>query len=155
MRFEGVRGVHARTTVATEGTCRFAADGSWHVSFERLSADRFRADHDVLQAMPDGLQRAIAAVHPRGLLSLSGSLDIYTRATPEGHAGPAAAAWDMQLDMEQGTLDIGAPLEHVHGGVHLKGQADGRTWQSVGEVAIDSAIWRGVQLTAEIGRAHV
>ena len=151
MRFEGVRGVHARTTVATEGTCRFAADGSWHVSFERLSADRFRADHDVLQAMPDGLRRAIAAVHPRGLLSLSGSLDIYTRATPEGHAGPAAAAWDMQLDMEQGTLDIGAPLEHVHGGVHLKGQADGRTWQSVGEVAIDSAIWRGVQLTAVQG----
>jgi hypothetical protein len=151
MRFEGVRGVHARTTVATEGTCRFTPEGGWHVSFERLSADRFRADHDVLQAMPSGLQRAIAAVHPRGLLSLSGSLDIYSQATPEGAVGPAAAAWDMQLDMEQGTLDIGVALEHVHGGVHLKGQTDGRSWQSFGEVAIDSAIWRGVQVTAVQG----
>ena len=151
LRFDGVRGVHARTTVATEGTCRFAADGGWHVSFERLSADRFRADHDVLRAMPAGLQRAIAAVNPRGLLSLIGALDIYAHAAPAGGAGPATAAWDMRLDMEQGSLDVGLPLEHVHGGVQLKGQADGRTWKSHGEVSIDSAIWRGVQLTAVQG----
>ncbi len=166
LRFGGVRGVHARTTVATEGTCRFTPDGGWHVSFEHLSADRFRADHEVVQAMPDGLQRAIAAVHPRGLLSLAGSLDIYsttaaqatvaatdTPATPAAQSaeptlGPAAAAWDMHLDMEQGALDVGVSLEHVHGGVHLKGQSDGHTWHSSGELAIDSALWKGVQMTA-------
>ena len=171
LRFEGVRGVHARTTVATEGVCRFTPDGGWHVSFERLSADRFRADHDVLQALPDGLQRAIAAVRPRGLLSLNGSLDIYSTSSvgtavpprpgelvPGGlagavppAAGPAAAAWDLHLDMEQGSLDVGVQLEHVHGGVRLKGQSDGRTWQTSGDVAIDSAMWRGMQVTAVQG----
>jgi hypothetical protein len=151
LRFDGVRGVHDRTTVATDGICRFSADGGWHVSFERLSADRFRADHDVLQAMPAGLQRAIAAVRPRGLLSLHGAIDIYAQPRVEGAPAPAAAAWDMQLDMEQGALDVGVALEHVHGGIHLKGETDGRSWKSQGDINLDSAIWRGVQVTAVQG----
>ncbi|MDA1041412.1 MAG: hypothetical protein O3A37_14150, partial [Planctomycetota bacterium] len=74
LQFSGVRGVHDRTTVAAEGTCRFLPEGGWHVSFERLAADRFRADHDVVRALPAGLQRAIELVRPRGLLSLAGAL---------------------------------------------------------------------------------
>lgn len=152
LRFGGVRGRHARTTVATDGVCRFLPDGGWHVSFTRLAADRFRAEHDVLEAMPAPLRRAIAAVRPLGLLSVDGALDIYsTQATPEGRPGPAAASWDMQLDLEQASLEIGAPLEHVHGGVHLRGQSDGRTWRCDGDVRIDSAICRGVQVTAVEG----
>jgi hypothetical protein len=157
LRFEGVRGVHDRTTVAAEGTCRFMSEGGWHVSFAQLSADRFRTDHDVMQALPPGLQRAIALLRPRGLLSLSGALDIYS--TPvvsapsdDGGSAPApAAAWDLVVDMEQGALDVGVGLEHVHGGVRLRGQSDGRSWQSTGEVAIDSAMWRGVQMTKVSG----
>ena len=68
LQFKGVRGVHARTTLATEGTCRFTPDGGWHVSFARLVADRFRADHDVLRALPAGLQQAVAGVRLKGLL---------------------------------------------------------------------------------------
>jgi hypothetical protein len=167
MRFEGIRGVHARTTVATEGTCRFQPDGGWHVAFTKLSADRFRTDHELLTALPDGLQEAIQSVRPRGMMSLAGSLDIYsTPATPAAEVqaastappeppGRVSAAWDMHLDIEQGTLDVGAPLEHVHGGVHIVGQSDGRRWQSTGELAIDSLIYRGVQLTGVTGPLSV
>ncbi len=160
LRFEGVRGAHDRTTVATEGTCRFTPDGGWRVSFERLTADRFRADHDVLQALPPGLRQAVSSVDLRGLLSLSGSLDIYSTAAvamvrPDGQTvltpGPAAAAWDMHLDVEQASLDVGVPIDHVHGGIRLRGQSDGRSWQTIGDVAIDSAICRGMQLTAVQG----
>jgi hypothetical protein len=168
MRFDGVRGMHARTTVAAEGTCRFTPAGGWHVSFAQLSADRFRADHDVVQALPAGVQRAIAAIRPRGLMSLSGALDIYSTtpapaaaASPGGPAGappppaaatpPPAAAWDLVIDMEQGSVDVGIPLEHVHGGVRLRGSSDGRTWQAFGDVAVDSAMWRTVQLTKITG----
>lgn len=161
LRFEGVRGVHDRTTVAAEGTCRFLPEGGWHVSFERLAADRFRADHDVVRALPTGLQRAIELVRPRGLLSLAGAIDIYssaaapavngTGAMPVGVQTTPAAAWDLTLDMEQGAIDVGVPLEHVHGGVRLRGQSDGRSWQSSGELAIDSAMWRGVQMTSVTG----
>jgi hypothetical protein len=157
LRFEEVRGTHARTTVSAEGTCRFTPDGGWHVSFERLAADRFRADHDVLQALPKGLQQAVAGVRLRGMLSVDGAIEIYSTAPvavagPGGRIetvpGPASAAWDLQLDMEQAALDVGVPLDHVHGGIRLRGQSDGRTWRTQGDVAIDSAMWRGVQLTA-------
>jgi len=157
LRFEGIRGVHARTTVSTEGTCRFTPDGGWHVSFERLTADRFRADHDVLRALPAGLQQAVSGVRLRGLLSVDGAIDIYSTAArqvtlPGGRTelvpGPAAAAWDVQLDMEQAALDVGVPLEHVHGGIRLRGASDGRVWRSFGDVAIDSAMWHDLQVTA-------
>jgi hypothetical protein len=156
LRFEGVRGVHARTTVSTEGSCRFTPDGGWHVSFERLTADRFRADHDVLRALPAGLQQAVAGVRLKGLLSVDGAIDIYSTAPREvavagGRTvlvpGPAAAAWDMQVDMEQAALDVGVPLEHVHGGIRLRGASDGTAWRSFGEIAIDSALWKGLQVT--------
>jgi hypothetical protein len=146
--------------VSAEGTCRFSSDGGWHVSFARLAADRFHADHDVLRALPAGLRQAVAGVRLRGMLSVDGALEIYSTAAqmvagpggrPEAVPGPAAAAWDMQLDMEQAALDVGMPLEHVHGGIRLRGQSDGTTWRSVGDVAIDSAMWRGVQLTVVRG----
>jgi hypothetical protein len=157
LRFEGVRGVHARTTVSTEGTCRFGADGGWHVSFTRLAADRFRAEHDVLRALPTGLQQAVSDIGLKGLLSVDGALDIYSTAPrevtlPSGRTelepGPAAASWDMQLDVEQASLDAGVPFEHVCGSIRLRGSSDGQAWRSFGELAVDSAVWRGLQLTA-------
>jgi hypothetical protein len=157
LRFEGVRGVHARTTVSTEGTCRFAEDGGWHVAFARLAADRFRVDHDLLRALPHGLQRAISGIDLKGLLSVDGALDIYSTAPreitlPNGRTelvpGPAAAAWDVQLDMEQASLDAGVPLTHVCGGIRLAGSTDGTEWRSFGDLMIDTATWRGLQLTA-------
>ena len=160
LAFDDVRGAHARTAVSAEGTCRFSPDGGWHVSFARLAADRFHADHDVLRALPTGLRNAVAGVRLRGMLSVDGALEIYSTAPqvvagpggrPEAVPGPAAAAWDMQLDMEQAALDVGIPLEHVHGGIRLRGQSDGTTWRTLGDVAIDSAIWRGMQLTAVRG----
>ncbi len=160
LRFDDVRGEHDRTAVAAAGSCRFTADGGWHVSFERLAADRFRLDHQVLEALPAGLAQAVAGVRLRGLLSLEGTIDVHSTAPttvtlPDGRndtvPGPPAAAWDVNLDLEQAALDVGLPVEHVHGGVRLRGASDGRTWSSQGEVAIDSAMVRGVQVTAVQG----
>lgn len=147
LTFRDVRGAHDRTNVAAGGTCRFTPDGGWHVSFERLAADRVRVDHDLLQALPTGLHDAIAAVRPRGLLSLDGSLDVYsTRGAGQAANGPAAAAWDMRLDMEQGGLDAGFQVTNIHGGMRLAGRSDGKRWQASGDLLIDSAMWRGMQV---------
>lgn len=153
LRFTGVRGRNARTTVAADGLCRFLPDGGWHVSFGRLAIDRFRAENEViLRAMPEGVRRAIAAVHPRGTLSLDGALDVYSAPPAEGgRPGPAVASWDVRLDMEQATLDVGTPLEHVHGGARLRGQSDGTRWRCDGDLRIDSAVWHGVQVTGVEG----
>lgn len=173
LRFEGVRGMHDRTTLAADGTCRFLPDGGWHVSFASLAAERFRADHELLAALPAGLRDAIVVVRPGGLLSLAGSLDLYAAAAsePDGAAAgsgaadkarpngpgadavrpPVAAAWDLHVDIQQGSLDVGLPLEHVHGGIHLAGRSDGRNWTSRGDLSVDSLMCRGVQVTAVSG----
>ena len=147
LTFRDVRGAHDRTTVAAAGACRFTPDGGWHVSFERLAADRFRVDHDLLHALPAGLHDAIASVRPQGLLSLDGSLDVYsTRGEGQAANGPAAAAWDMRLDMEQGGLDAGFQVTNVHGGMRLTGHSDGRQWFAAGDLLVDSAMCRGMQV---------
>ena len=148
LRFENVRGSHARTTVAAEGSCHFSKQGDWHVRFDSIAADRFRVDHDVLDALPARLKQAISAVRPRGLMSMAGTLDVYsTQQHQTGVPGPPAAAWDMQIDMEQGAMDVGVPLDHVHGGVRLVGQSDGIIWRSSGDIDFDSLMWKGVQVT--------
>ncbi|MFM7107171.1 MAG: hypothetical protein ACKOZU_00945 [Planctomycetaceae bacterium] len=155
--FEDVRGEHGRTTVAAAGSCRFGADGGWHVSFARLAADRFHVDHQLLEALPAGLAQAVAGVRLRGLLSLEGTIDVHSTAAVAavGAAaavpGAPAATWDVVLDMEQADLDVGVPVEHVHGGLRLRGASDGRSWSSTGDVAVDSAMVGGVQLTAVEG----
>ena len=150
--FEDVRGEHGRTTVAAAGSCRFGADGGWHVSFARLAADRFHADHQLLEALPTGLAQAVAGVRLRGLLSLEGTIDVHAAPSPAGDGvGPPAATWDVLLDMEQAALDVGVPVEHVHGNARLRGASDGRSWSSSGEVTVDSAMVGGVQLTAVEG----
>lgn len=140
--------VRTRTTVAAEGSCHFSKQGDWHVRFDSIAADRFRVDHDVLDALPARLKQAISAVRPRGLMSMAGTLDVYsTQQHQTGVPGPPAAAWDMQIDMEQGAMDVGVPLDHVHGGVRLVGQSDGIIWRSSGDIDFDSLMWKGVQVT--------
>jgi len=153
LELDGWRGVHDRTSVAADGSCRFLPDGGWHVSLSKLTASHFRADHELLRALPDGLQRALTAVEPRGLLSVDGSLDIYSTEHASAQAAETkpgrrcAAAWNCLLDMEQGSLDVGVPLDHVHGGMRLQGRTDGHAWHATGELDLDSAIWQGIQLT--------
>jgi hypothetical protein len=147
LTFRDVRGSHDRTTVAAGGVCRFTPDGGWHVSFERLAADRFRVDHDLLQALPSGLHEAIATIRPQGLLSLDGSLDVYsTRGAGQAANGPTAAAWDMRLDMEQGGIDVGSQVSNIPGGIRLVGSSNGTVWRASGDLFVDSAMWRGMQV---------
>ena len=63
----------------------------------------------------------------------------------------SAASWDVAVDVEQARLDVGTALEHVHGGVRLRGHSDGRDWHCDGDLRIDSALWRGVQVTGVEG----
>ena len=58
-----------------------------------------------------------------------------------------AASWNCHLDVEQGCFDVGVALNNVHGGLSLQGKTDGQRWSAVGEIDLDSAIWRGIQLT--------
>ena len=72
-----------------------------------VALDRFRAENEVvLGAMPEGVRRAIAAVHPRGTLSLDGALDVYSApAAAGGRPGRAVASVSRVEDI------VGYPMD--------------------------------------------
>ena len=139
----GVRARHEKTTLQTEGTCRLHPDGSGHVRLERLTADRIAADHELLSALPGGIGQALSHLSLAGRFNMAGGLEI---AIPP-REGPTSLDWDLTFDVEDGSLHVGLPVEHICGQVQLVGHSDGRSIGTRGELVVDSAIVRGVQLT--------
>ena len=139
----GVRARHEKTVVQTAGTCRIQPDGSCGVRLTPLIADRIQPDHELLSALPGGIGQALARLELAGRFNMAGELGIHV---PAGDA-PPGLDWNLRFDVEQGSLQAGLPVEHIHGQLQLAGQSDGKTLVSRGELDIDSAIVRGVQLT--------
>lgn len=137
----GVRARHEKTTVQAEGTCRIQADGSCGVRLTKFAADRIRPDHDLLSALPGGIGPGLARLDLAGQFNMEGELGVAVPARD----GPPSVDWDLRFDVENGSLQAGLPVDHIHGQVQLAGQSDGRTVLSRGELNVDSAIIRGVQ----------
>jgi hypothetical protein len=53
----------------------------------------------------------------------------------------------MVFDLEDGRMQCGMLLEHIHGDVRLFGQTHREGFASRGEIGVDSLIYRGAQLT--------
>ena len=142
--FNHLRAVHGRTTLSATGSCAFDEQGPWRLHFERLTADRLRADGDLLTALPSGLKKAVAQLNPTGLINLDGSLDL----SSSGILGdPLRTAWNLDLDVQQSSLSAGVMLDNVTGALHLEGQHDGHQIRSNGELAIDSLTFKDFQFT--------
>jgi hypothetical protein len=136
--------VHGDARVAAEGTCRVDRDGGCRLVLSRLSADRLDLDDDLLAALPAGLSQGVARLGVQGPVNMLGGLGVTVR----GQAGgPPELDWDLTFDLENGRLATQPAIEHVHGGVRLVGGSGPRGATSRGELSIDSAIVRGVQLT--------
>jgi hypothetical protein len=55
-------------------------------------------------------------------------------------------SWDMTIDLEDGSLQVGVPVEHIHGGIRLIGGSSGKQFVSGGEIKVDSLIYQDLQL---------
>jgi hypothetical protein len=137
-----VRAAHGKTKIAAEGTCQFQADGGCTVRLTKLIADRVQPDHELLSALPGGIGQRLSRLEIAGPVQIEGELGI--SAPPKGQP---VIDWNLLFDLENGSLRAGVPIEHVHGQMRLSGQSDGRTLLARGELAVDSALVRGVQLT--------
>lgn len=140
-----MRAEHSRTTIRTNGSGRFAADGSWHVQLEGLSADRLTARRELVGALPPKLQKIIDQLKPSGSFALQNSTLKITKASDS--LAPVQAEWDVQLDCHQTDIQAGVELRNINGSVRLVGASDGTQCREAGELDIDSATFQGVQLT--------
>jgi hypothetical protein len=135
---------HGQLSLQAEGATQLLPDGGCHVAFSRVFAERIQLDHDLVSAMPAGLAASLAKLQIAGPLNMQGALEI---TVPHAADQPPQVGWDLNLDMENGSLVAGVPIEHIHGSVQLRGYNGPRGFENRGELNFDSAIVRDVQLT--------
>ena len=57
------------------------------------------------------------------------------------------AAWDISLECQQASIQGATLIRGINGGVRLIGRSDERVAYRAGELALDSLLWKDVQLT--------
>ncbi|WP_254509704.1 AsmA-like C-terminal region-containing protein [Anatilimnocola floriformis] len=135
---------HGQLTLQAEGSSQTVEGGGCRVVFNRVSAERIQLDHDLLSALPVGLAASLARLEISGPLNMQGALELIAPAATDQQP---QVGWDLSLDMENGRLVAGTPIEHIHGSVQLRGFNGPTGFENRGELNIDSAIVRDVQLT--------
>ncbi|MEX1223825.1 MAG: hypothetical protein WEA31_04675, partial [Pirellulales bacterium] len=55
VEFHGLKALHDRTMVTSDGQCAFLPDGGWDFRVSNLHVDRLRADRDLIAALPRGM----------------------------------------------------------------------------------------------------
>lgn len=66
-----------------------------------------------------------------------------------------AVDWDVRLDMDDGSMKLAKPMQHIFGGVRLIGRQDESGTHQVGYVDVDSLVVEGVQLTQVRGPIRI
>jgi hypothetical protein len=145
-----INAMHGHTHMHTRGSCDIRPDGSWQLSLRDLKIDRLRLqgdDHQLEAALPDALKRAVAELKPTGPINLQGALD-FSKRSPQA---PLHTGWNVQLYLNQGSLQVGPKLDNVFGRVTLMGTSDGPRYSSQGELDLDSLTYKNFQFTHVIG----
>jgi hypothetical protein len=143
MQLVNLRAEHGKASLTAEGRCDME-EGGCRLELTQFAASRLQMDHELRSALPPGMAGALAGVQLEGPLGVRGTLAVVA---PPQIDVPPQLAWDLELDVENGRLLTAIPIEHIHGGVRLAGRQSGEGLFAHGEVAVDSAIVRGVQLT--------
>jgi hypothetical protein len=144
MQLTRLQAVHGPSSLSAEGTCEVLPEGGCRLELTRLTADRVAVDAALLAALPAGLGQALARYPIEGPLNLHGSLGLTVPPQPE--AAPRLA-WNLDLDIDNGRVLTPTPVEHLFGGLRLVGRTTAEGPFSRGELRVDSAMIRGVQLT--------
>ena len=127
-----LRANHDNVVLRSNGNGSIQADGSWSVQLKDLSADSVRPDRELVRALPEGLATAVQQLSLTGLLSLQGDLTI------SGNEANTSLDWNVLLDVHDGHINCGIPLDHIFGQIRLWGGSSGEEFSSRGELIIDA-----------------
>ena len=166
-------GQHGRTRLGFNATGNYSTNG-WSVTLDDMLAVQVKADDELLSAVPVDLAEAIRHLEYEGQFNVSGQLrfasdiksmdssrlnpaatarqdnasgDIQLVNHTEAQAVDVDSAWDVRLDIDQGKMLMGLPLENIFGSVRLRGSMRRGISESAGEVTIDSLTVYGSQIT--------
>jgi hypothetical protein len=94
--------------------------------------------------MPAGLQSTIERLQPTGTFALFNS-SLSVAKSPQAPA--VSIGWDLNLGFQQAAIQGPLPMRGISGEMRLVGRSDGRNATTAGELAIDSLVYKDIQLT--------
>lgn len=141
-----LKNLHARHGVTEIGLGGSVATqrGKWQVQLDTINVKRLHTTHELSAALPPALGNALTRLNLTGPVSMSGLIQL--EGTTET-SSPKRAGWNLEFDVEDGNLACGLQLEHLRGGLTLLGNYQDGKVASSGQIALDSVIYKGVQLT--------
>ena len=139
---------HGRTTIEADGKAQILGDGGCRLDLKRLSVDRLEADGDLVAALPPAIGQGIGRLSIQGPMNVLGGLAVIVPG--QGDDQPRLS-WDLNCVMSNGRLATATPVENIFGGIRLVGGSGPAGAASRGELAIDSAVVGGLQLTQIAG----
>jgi hypothetical protein len=148
MELTGLAASHGKATLEADGLARVLADGGCRLQLTRLAADRLEADHELISALPQSIGQGLGRLGVQGPINVLGTLGITVPG--QGDIVPQID-WDLSFVLVNGRLATTIPVDHIHGGLRLVGGSGPRGAGSRGELTIDSAVIRDVQLTQITG----
>ncbi len=154
-----VQGWHGAVPVSFDAQGQMTPD-SWQLSINQLLTGQIPIDHDIKNALPQSVRAAAERVNLSGSMAVQGSVVVSSATAPNmpqlaTNSGPSLA-WELRLDLENAALDVGLPVQHVHGSVSLRGTSDNGDnsegqFQCSGNLNLDSLMVQGIQLTSMKG----
>lgn len=134
---------HGATAVAGNGSCRVNPHGGWRLDLKQVYADRVILDNDLITALPEGLSNALVKVGIVDPVNMSGRFGV--QMSGEENAQPVLD-WNLKLDLDNGRLLLGTAVEHIFGQLAVFGESDSRNIYCRGELQVESAMVRDVQI---------
>ncbi|HLA85992.1 MAG TPA: hypothetical protein VJL29_14465, partial [Thermoguttaceae bacterium] len=144
--FDDFHARHGRTEITGRGQWDFLPDGSWDFCIRDVAVDRLRPDdRDLLQALPGRLRESLARLNIEGTMYLArGRFDVHHSPAV---AAPTRTAWDARLGLQPGRISCGLSIDNIRGEVALRGESDGATFSSEGELDVESLSYKKLQFT--------
>lgn len=167
------QGRHKNTWVSCLGDGNYDLN-SWNLGLSRLRVGSLVVDDDLLNAVPDSLRQALIGLDYQGSLNGSGTVNLHG-STPSRTAGSSEIAtlprsapqngsddkgsfemdWDVRLDMDRASLNVGMVVQNVFGSVDLAGRYDGESVRCNGSIDVESVHWQDMQITNIRGPLYI
>ena len=142
-----VQARHGTTKLRAQGSTESIPGGRWETQFRELSVTDLRSDRDLIAALPKALGSAVEKLHVTGPMHVTGALEL------SGVADSTAvhSRWDLNVGVYDGRMDVGVQLEHIQGGLRLRGSNDEQGFRSRAVLDLDSVVFKGVQVAPFTG----
>ena len=143
VEFTDLKMSRGHTTTQFSGRGHLTGEDSWRIDFDKLIVSGLTFDRELAAALPPRLGQVLNGA------GIEGRYEVQGTASVSGVAGEMPSVQcDVEIDVENGRVLAGAPMESICGQVHLRGIANDRGVSARGELRIDSLFCKDIHLTS-------